>query len=432
MSKTSPSASPSQNRTMTSRRKTRKNNNRFETLAEAAEESKDPETNDPSIVTAANEDPEPAHTKSTDPFDHQTKTDDRLDHLESTMGEIANALVIIHDSIENIRSRQNDPDKNTSIPTFDPNQPSSTIPIIDPHQASVNTPLTNPTTCQTTPILQPVPTAHPPVLNPSIPPPQVPNPIPSVPVPQAHSHQAAPFPQVHSHQSVPVPQVHPHTSVPAPQVPSQQVQPPLPNNTIPNPTAPSTQTASAISSHPSHKYWKIARDDNFEPHRFQTYIKDLKLVDDSLHSIRLFYSKIRLAMHTSFKKHTDILPNFDSLTTHTNFTNLLIPSNDQYFGYTTILSVYQWFSDAIYNLLLDPEVINNKRTPRTHQIIIINGNVNNGWQLLFHLLSKRCPFLGGKTIDVVSEITFLKIHQTDTIHTFFKRVQDIETKLLYS
>ena len=206
-----------------------------------------------------------------------------------------------------------------------------------------------------------------------------------------------------------------------------------PNPTIPNPIVTTTQNNSGIMTNPSHRYWKIARDDiNFEPHCFQSYVKDITLVDDTLHSIRLFYNRIRHTLHTSFKKHTDILPPFDSLTSTTNFYDILVPGNYQYLGYTTIKSIYQWFSESILNMLLDVDVINPKRNPTEHQIIKTNSNINNGWQLLFHLLTKLCPFLGGKLMDVVSEITLLKINNMDTIHTFYKRVQEFKTKLIYS
>ena len=35
-------------------------------------------------------------------------------------------------------------------------------------------------------------------------------------------------------------------------------------------------------------------------------------------------------------------------------------------------------------------------------------------------------------LDVATEITLLKLNDNDTIHSFYKRVQDIQTKLLYS
>ncbi len=281
-----------------------------------------------------------------------------------------------HESIEDMRSRQNDINQHNPAPAYDPNQPGSNAPL--PHQTSVNTPLTTPTMQRHTPMQQPP---------------------------------------------------HPNNTVPTPMTPAHNIPPPtnFPPAFVQNPPVQTTNVTQT-----SHKYWKIAPDDNFEPHRFQTFIKDLTLMDDSLHSIRLFYNKVRHAMHTSFKRHTDILPNFDSLTPTTNFRNLLVPTNDQYIGYTSIQSIYYWFSDSISNLLMDTNVINHKRTPQAHQIIITNGNISDGWTLLFHLLTKRCPFLGGKPMDVASEITFLKTHHNDTIHTFFKRVQDIETKLMYS
>ncbi len=40
--------------------------------------------------------------------------------------------------------------------------------------------------------------------------------------------------------------------------------------------------------------------------------------------------------------------------------------------------------------------------------------------------------MGGMSMDVATEITLLKLHENDTIHTFYRRVQDLQTKLLYS
>ena len=181
-----------------------------------------------------------------------------------------------------------------------------------------------------------------------------------------------------------------------------------------------------------HKFWKVVRDDNLEPHRFHTLIKDIVLHDDSLQALRHFYNRIRHAMHTSFKKHVDVLPSFGELDPVQDLTTLLIPSNPDYAGYTLIKSVYNWFGDSIANLLFDPKVVNNKNAPQAHHIIITNSNTDNGWKLLFTLLSKRCPFMGGMYMDVATEITLLKLHENDKIHTFYRRVQDIQTKLLYS
>ena len=60
---------------------------------------------------------------------------------------------------------------------------------------------------------------------------------------------------------------------------------------------------------------------------------------------------------------------------------------------------------------------------------IRRSHIEDGWDLLFILLSKLCPFLGCKTMNVTSEITLLRLKDDDTIHTFFSRVQDIQTKI---
>ena len=157
------------------------------------------------------------------------------------------------------------------------------------HQPSVETPLT------TTPMYQHTPKQH-----------------------QNNQNSTLPKP------TIPIPHV-PNTTMNNPPVPNH-----TPNPTIPNPIVNTTQNNSAITTNPSQRYWKIAQDDiNFESHRFQSYVKDITLVDDTLHSIRLFYNRIRHALHTSFKKHTDILPPFDSLTSTTNFYDILVPGNDK-------------------------------------------------------------------------------------------------------
>ncbi len=61
-----------------------------------------------------------------------------------------------------------------------------------------------------------------------------------------------------------------------------------------------------------------------------------------------------------------------------------------------------------------------------------HSNTYDGWDLLFILLTKRCPFLDDKSFNVSTEITMLRIDPNDTIHTFYRYVQDIQTKLLYS
>ena len=71
-----------------------------------------------------------------------------------------------------------------------------------------------------------------------------------------------------------------------------------------------------------------------------------------------------------------------------------------------------------------------KRSPQAHQVIITNSNTDDGWKLLFILLAKCFPFQVGQYMDVSTEITLLRLQDNENIHSFYKRVQDIQTKLL--
>ena len=90
------------------------------------------------------------------------------------------------------------------------------------------------------------------------------------------------------------------------------------------------------------------------------------------------------------------------------------------------------FSNAIANLLNDRHVIKLDDSLITHQIITAHAHINDGWNLLHTLLTKTCPFLGGQSINVAMEITLLKIEPSKTIQLFYKRFQNIDTKLCYS
>lgn len=104
-----------------------------------------------------------------------------------------------------------------------------------------------------------------------------------------------------------------------------------------------------ISSQTPNKFWKVVRDDNLDPHCFQSLIKDITLQDDSMHGLCHFYNKNCHVTHTSFKKHIDILPPFGKLVTIQNIIKLLVLDNPAYVDCTTIRSVSEWI--AIQSLI---------------------------------------------------------------------------------
>ena len=77
----------------------------------------------------------------------------------------------------------------------------------------------------------------------------------------------------------------------------------------------------------THKYWRIAATEIYQPHRFLHYMENIKLNDDTISHLRQFYERIRLAFHSSFSKLTDILPTFKQISPNHPFDQLLIPEN---------------------------------------------------------------------------------------------------------
>ena len=155
-----------------------------------------------------------------------------------------------------------------------------------------------------------------------------------------------------------------------------------------------------------------------ELHRFILLIKDISLHGDTLHSLKYFYPTLRYTIPSSLKHHIEILPTVGDLQHNYSFCNMLIQSNQNNKGYTAINSVYNWYGNAIANLLNDRNVIKITAPSISHQMIVTATHIDDGWDLLSILLSKCYPFLGDKSIDVVLEITRLKLHHNGTIYIY--------------
>ena len=182
----------------------------------------------------------------------------------------------------------------------------------------------------------------------------------------------------------------------------------------------------------THKYWKIAASETHQPHRFLQYMENIKLMGDSISHLRQFYERIRLAFHSSFMKAVDILPPFKEISSQYPFGHILVPHNEYYIGYHSIVNTYNWFSTALYTGLTDMKMISPRMCPLASRVITTDKTATDGWMLLYFLLCSRNPLLGGKGEDVIMEITTLRINQNDDIHSFYERVVDLQEKLEYS
>ncbi len=179
----------------------------------------------------------------------------------------------------------------------------------------------------------------------------------------------------------------------------------------------------------THKYWKIAASDAHQPHRFLQFMDNIKLHGDTITDLCQFYERIRLAFHLSFIKAVDFLPPFRNISPKFPFGHILVPHNEYYLGYHSILNTYNWFGTALYTGLTDSKMISPKLAPNATRVITTERHETDDWNLLYTLLCSRNPLLGGNGDDVLGEITNLRINNDDDIHTFYDRVIQIQEKI---
>jgi hypothetical protein len=172
--------------------------------------------------------------------------------------------------------------------------------------------------------------------------------------------------------------------------------------------------------------------------KFMKTLDDLQLAGDDVLSLRDFYHGLRMALNTCGKHHIDILPMFEILRPDDNFALLLLPHdangniNNTDYRYNSCLRMYHSFGQVILVALTTKKMITAALAPKTHSILLSNKNLRNGWDLLWILLRKRAPHLGGNNLDVHDMISNLKIEPGETLVIFCNRALQLHHTIIYS
>lgn len=69
-------------------------------------------------------------------------------------------------------------------------------------------------------------------------------------------------------------------------------------------------------------------------------MENIKLAGDSKINLSQFYERIRLVFHSSFIKATDNLLKFKDIASNCPFGHILVPHNEYYLGYHSIVNTY--------------------------------------------------------------------------------------------
>jgi hypothetical protein len=173
--------------------------------------------------------------------------------------------------------------------------------------------------------------------------------------------------------------------------------------------------------------------------KFQEKIAKLTLRDDGVTAIRDWFHGIRLALNTSGKTHIDVLPMYEMLKMSDRFSTLLLPVDE--FGdidatassYSLCLNMYHTFGQVLLSVLTtSTTMFPVAKCPKTNRLIQVHRDLRNGWDLLWNILRKSAPHLGGKNENVHDLVSALSIFPNETLPEFYNRALNLQNTIVYS
>jgi hypothetical protein len=130
---------------------------------------------------------------------------------------------------------------------------------------------------------------------------------------------------------------------------------------------------------------------------------------------------------------------YDTLKMSDCFSTLLLPVdafgdiNASDSSYSLCLNIYHTFGQVLLTILMTSTTMFPVATcPKTSQLIQIHCDLHNGWDLLWNILCKSTPHLGGKNENVHDLISILSIFLKKTLPEFYNRALNLQNTIVYS
>ena len=190
---------------------------------------------------------------------------------------------------------------------------------------------------------------------------------------------------------------------------------------------------------PQRGFMSLASNSQINLSKFQDKIEKIVLRNDSVTSIRDWYHGIRLALNTSGKSHIDALPMFEMLTKQDRFSTILLPldANDEidytHTNFNLCLNMYHSFSQVLLTVLTTSTSMFPASTcPKANRLIQVHRDLKNGWDLVWNILRKLAPHLGGTNSNVHDLISALSIIPGESLPEFYNRALDLQNTIVYS
>ena len=152
-------------------------------------------------------------------------------------------------------------------------------------------------------------------------------------------------------------------------------------------------------------------------------MKGIILESDALISLENFWDSINSALMMSLQSN-HVLPDYRNLDITFNPRNVMIPSiHDP--NYTRVTNAYNNFARVIKEFIASSGTIEMSKAPKAYETLVTNKLERDGFQLLWILISKGSPQLGGFARDLQAYVQTLEMIDGEPIIDFYLRATDM-------
>jgi len=164
----------------------------------------------------------------------------------------------------------------------------------------------------------------------------------------------------------------------------------------------------------------------FKVSKWTKEIKDISIEDETFESVISWYDALQQTMVVSTER-SDVMPDIEDLHTKFLFYEHILPSPGTSV-YKTGMMEYVSMAKALRIYLLTKSSISSACTVLTAKRNLYR-NQKDGFVLLLRLLGGIFPHLGGPQLDVINEISSIKVHKNETLNSLLDKFISLDRRL---
>ena len=148
-------------------------------------------------------------------------------------------------------------------------------------------------------------------------------------------------------------------------------------------------------------------------------LQNVTLLDDSLASVQHFYDNVNTAIMTTLTSNV-FFPDYEKLNPYFDHEDHVLP-DQTHTKYQEAKNIYKNMSKILLNHLKEKDTINTRLCPRASLVRQENALQRCGFEMLFKIVKKLSPQLGGHAKDLEPFVNSLKISEGEPVLEFYTR-----------